>query len=456
MLRMFANWCTENANDIGLAPWECLSDDMTLFDVVYLDIVHGFDVPFNVLLEYVDRGWSAELVSKLGVCYCFNRLDQLMQRNESKYSIHFKTFLMMQRAIEHEYISIETISTCVSLLIKHEEYAIVARVLESGAAELWESNVSVLLDNVFFSIMSSKTTKDLRELSIIAGREFVNNLFRISVRIFFCYASYVCYKNLENGESLRGVRIRMHSCFVDLMDNGNAFSDYVTFLLLLEVFEDVSEMRSMHHNLFMVMKSKIIKRLDQNADHKEMRGKEQNNHDFIDPRFRLFCSCNRRISDELQLIFFGRSYDHKDINYDLMEIQIARATKSTADRMYHVLLLIFVNKYEQAAALLNAVIDEEGEYSLSVVICPYAFWESNFLDDSLCRELKKLSADLVVFPTELFARYLLVNVSISLGRMEQWRRNMTEFNILRQRYYSSVSDYFAPILNALSKSLEQY
>ena len=56
VLRIFANWCAENANDIGLAHWECLSDDMTLFDVVYLDIVHGFDVPNNVLMENVNKG----------------------------------------------------------------------------------------------------------------------------------------------------------------------------------------------------------------------------------------------------------------------------------------------------------------------------------------------------------------------------------------------------------------
>ena len=55
----------------------------------------------------------------------------------------------MQHAIEHEYVTIETISTCLSLSIKHEEYAIVARVLESGANELWKSNVTFHFDTVF-------------------------------------------------------------------------------------------------------------------------------------------------------------------------------------------------------------------------------------------------------------------------------------------------------------------
>ena len=46
VLRIFAKWCKQNSNEIGLALWQCLTNDMTLFDVVYLDIVHGFDVPY--------------------------------------------------------------------------------------------------------------------------------------------------------------------------------------------------------------------------------------------------------------------------------------------------------------------------------------------------------------------------------------------------------------------------
>ena len=59
VLRIFAKWCKQNSNKIDLALWQCLTTDMTLFDVVYLDIVHGFDVPNDVLLEYADKGWSA-------------------------------------------------------------------------------------------------------------------------------------------------------------------------------------------------------------------------------------------------------------------------------------------------------------------------------------------------------------------------------------------------------------
>ena len=442
MLRIFANWCTENANDIELAPWECLDEDMTLFDVVYLDIVHGFDVPYNVLMEYVNKGWSGDLISRLGHCYGCVKIDKRKHVSENKYSFHFKTFLLMQQAIGlGYYASIETILTCVALLIENDEYAIASRVLESGADELWKCDVSIRFEDVFASIVSSKTTNDLRESSTISGQEFDIKFFRMSVRIFFCYASCVCYTNLKNGKRLAEVLIRMSTYLIGLVKNDKALPDYIDFLLFLEVHEYESRMRVFYHNHCMFEKTELIKEI---ADFEQ---------EF--PGSRLFCSCNAKIGMESNM-FLGSLNDSKYTPVlDSLENRIARHTKSTADRMYHALVLICVNKYEQATALLNAIIDEEGDYSLSVVICQNRIWESNFLDDNLSKELKQLSTDYVVIPSILFARYLLVKVSISLGRIEQWQRNMTEFNILRQRYDLSGSDYMEPILNALSKSLER-
>ena len=143
----------------------------------------------------------------------------------------------------------------------------------------------------------------------IAKRGVDIKLFIMSVRIFLCYASYVCYKNLENDERLAEVRNQMISFFIDQMNNGEennhysptALPDYLNFLLFLEVFEYTSKMRSLHHNGFMFMKTKVIKQI---ADHMKMRdsqrnvnnnhtqGTARNNQDFSDPRFQLFCSCN--------------------------------------------------------------------------------------------------------------------------------------------------------------------
>ena len=136
------------------------------------------------------------------------------------------------------------------------------------------------------------------------------------------------------------------------------------------------------------------------------------------------------------------------------EKQISCLTKSTADKMYYVQILAFNKHIEKAISILNSIVESEGDYSLSVFICPKSFWEFNFLDDNLCKELSKSSADYVVFPTNLYARYLLVNAYNSLGQMEQCERNKTEFRILRQRY-SSVEAY-APMTNCMSNMFEWF
>ena len=118
------------------------------------------------------------------------------------------------------------------------------------------------------------------------------------------------------------------------------------------------------------------------------------------------------------------------------------------DVPYYVQFLISKKHIEKAISILNAIIEMEGEYSLSVFICPNSFWKFNFLDDNLRKELSKSSADYVVFPTNLYARYLLVNAYNSLGQLDQCERNNTEFRILLKRY-SSVEE-FALMLNILS------
>ena len=103
VLRIFAKWCHQNSHEIHLAPWQCLVREMTLFDVVYLDILHGFDVPNNVLLEYVDREWSAEVVCKLAIRYSMKTLKREDRKNKVEYSLHFKTLLMIRQAINYKH-----------------------------------------------------------------------------------------------------------------------------------------------------------------------------------------------------------------------------------------------------------------------------------------------------------------------------------------------------------------
>ena len=151
VLKIFAKWCKQNSNEIGLELWQCLTNKMTLFDVVYLDIVHGFDVSNKVLLEYVDTCWSADFICRLGSCY-YEKFDQVEN------SILCKSLLMMQHAFDRDYPTIATYLACISTLIKHEEFEIAIRALESGAEEMLKSDEIICLDNLDSVVNTKRET----------------------------------------------------------------------------------------------------------------------------------------------------------------------------------------------------------------------------------------------------------------------------------------------------------
>ena len=449
VLRIFAKWCKQNSNEIKLAPWQCLTNDMTLFDVVYLDTVHGFDVPNEVLLEYVDKGWSTGFVCRLANVY-YNEFDQGVSTTQIKYSILFKTFLMMQYAVDRDYPTAAAITSCIHTLIKHKEFKLAIRVLETGACEMLMSNESNFIDDLD-SVVGYKTKNEFHEMNdLIQGGSFDIRRFRMSVQVFFLYSSYVCYKNLGHGEKIRSVLDLFLHVYTNYLSG--SYSGYFHILLLLEVFEHLSKTSKSStrnrkseilYNVNMAIKMSMIKVV---ADRYEKCDSEENEPIYPNTRFICSCGISGLLQAELDSLPQGPVQNESD--YILPEVIIERHTKSTADRLYYAQFLVFNKHVEKAITILNSIVESEGDYSLSVFICPKPFWESNFLDDNLRRELSKSSADYVVFPTNLYARYLLANAYNSLGQMEQCERNKTEFRILRQRY-SSV-EAFASMLNIVS------
>ena len=101
--------------------------------------------------------------------------------------------------------TIVTISTCISTLMKHKEFEIAKRALESGADEMLKSDESICFDDLD-SIVGYKTKNEFHELSdLVEGGRFNIKRFRTSFGVFFLYSSYVCYKNLGYEEYLRTV-----------------------------------------------------------------------------------------------------------------------------------------------------------------------------------------------------------------------------------------------------------
>ena len=163
---------------------------------------------------------------------------------------------------------------------------------------------------------------------------------------------------------------------------------------------------------------------------------------------RILYYCNEQMAEALMIL---ANHSHEPCpahEFADVEYLMIRSMSTSADKVYYSQFLIFIGKMEEAATLLKEVVELEGEYSLSMVI-----WSRKVcdivspLDGSIREELAKSSDDYVVFPTNFYARYLLLIVYCSLGQEEQRRSNLEELLILRQRYSeipgmgSNVEDY---------------
>ena len=202
-LRIFAKWCLQYSHEIHLTPWQCLTREMTLFDVVHLDIVHGFDVPNNVLLEYVDREWSVEIVCKLASCYSMKTFKREEQKNMIEHSLHFKTLLMIHEAINHKYPSTETIITCVSILMRCKEYEMGARVLEPALRECSHETKSIGCRELYADLFSQKIQNEIQELlTILHVLPLCKYMFQ-GIRILIWFSISMCYKYIGDDEKTR-------------------------------------------------------------------------------------------------------------------------------------------------------------------------------------------------------------------------------------------------------------
>ena len=178
------------------------------------------------------------LFAGLGFVIAVTGLIEEKHKSEVKYSFHFKTLLMMRYALDHEIVSLKTILTCVSILIKLEEFEIAARVLESGTDDFWRCSEIISFDYVFASVVSYTLRKNLRELADLSGIEYDAKRFKMSTRVFFLWSLYVCYKHLGQEEKLQGVLTMMYimvltQLYVDtcIALNRNVFQFFILFRL---------------------------------------------------------------------------------------------------------------------------------------------------------------------------------------------------------------------------------
>ena len=453
VLRIFAKWCQQNSHAIHLSSWQCLTKEMTLFDVVHLDIVHGFDVPNNVLLEYVDREWSVDVVCKLACCYSMKTLAREDQKNNVEYLLHFKTLLMIHQAIIHKYPSSETIIISVSILVRCKEYEMAARVLEPALRECSYEVRLIRCRELYADIFSHNMKYEIKELCDIQKvRAECNDVFQ-SNSILICFLASVCYKYIGDEEQRELMLERMSVPIAFFWNRrwGDDIVYHAYLLLMLEVLENSEKWKSLHYRIyerFVTIKIKLIEQASETMK-RQIVGHRR---DILRKTPYLLCSCNTDMIDILEAYFnILRKLGYFTITFgwvDNIELTLMFSISTTADIIYFSQFLIFQRKLEQAISHLEFTVEQEGDFSKSLVIWPKQLYASCLVDYNLRQELIKSSEEYVVFPSNLYARYLLSIAYSSLGQEENRINNQAELIVLRERY-SRVRE-FAPMLKIMS------
>ena len=460
VLRILAEWCHQNSHEIHLTPWQCLTREMTLFDVVHLDILHGFDVPNHVLLEYVDRECSAEVVCKLATCYSMTVLKREDRKNKVEYSLHFKTLLLIRQAINYKHPTLESIITAASILMRCTEYKMAAKVLKSSIHECFaELEYYIKCKELFADLFSHKTKNEIQELSDIRLVGYTRRIgvFQ-SIPTLIRFSLSVCYKYCENEENREDLLKLIFGPTTLLCSN----EEYYAFLLLmLEIIENAVEWRrlSFQYKIYRQLVSKKLELIEQQSKarkvvfEKTLLSKQRSDMNW--PQISL-CSCNVEMMPALMRLAVS-SLIHECL-VGLMGILkcfqfqeepwLTYSMSTNADRVYFCQVLIFSFKLDQAISILKDVVEQEGDLSISMVIWPKILYGSRFIDVNLRNELIKSTEAYIVFPTNLYARYLLTIAYSSLGQEENRINNLDELNLLRERY-SQVPE-FAPMLKIMS------
>ena len=278
------------------------------------------------------------------------------------------------------------------------------------------------------------------------------------IPILICFSLSECYKHTGEEEK-RELVLKLMSgifdrfCLESLVYDGHQYWIYMRtyFLLMLEVFENSEKWDSFHYQIYKKFMSVKIKLIEQetkarkNVPGKVLTAAEQRSVETIC----LLCSCNVGMTMAFKILaeYLQNVGEYPVEIMDVFELSLTNFI-TTADTIYFSQFLIFRGKPEQAISLLETIVEQEGDFSTSVVIWPKELYGSKFIDDNLRNKLIKSSDDYVVFPSNLYARYLLTMAYRTLGQEENRRNNMAELIVLRERY-TQVQE-FTPMLKIMS------
>ena len=241
----------------------------------------------------------------------------------------------------------------------------------------------------------------------------------------------------------------------DQKDN-SIYSRYVSLLLMLEVFDNSEKWKSLYYKIYCRLVSNKVNLIEHEIKARKdlfermlSFGDHWRGFSYGSMTASSLGSGNLRMMTLVKMIP-QLLLDCKVLVGTMNEFEnlLKYCVSTNADRIYFSQFLLFNDNLKQAISILKDVVEQEGDFSISMVIWPKELYASHLLDENLRNELIKSSEDYIVFPTNLYARYLLTIAYSSLGQDENASNNLAELIVLLDRY-SQVQE-FVPMLEIMS------
>ena len=242
ILHMFTNWCESKIQFVThLRDFVC--QQMSLFDVVYLDLVHDFQIPIEILSVFIEKEKSCNVRNKLVTAYCLESASNCFLSPSRKESIIQKACLLFETVIDFGSNNM----LYGSYLVSVNKFGEAERILST-----------LVLDDAEFNIFNSasktypfhKQRTEIQELQLLTKQD---NPIYLSSRVFANYLLIKCHIALQTpidiDKSISEVRRLCASLELD--------KQYLSLLLLQQLCSDLGQEQLAQRTTSELFSSKI-------------------------------------------------------------------------------------------------------------------------------------------------------------------------------------------------------
>lgn len=462
ILEAFANWC--RAAEISIPLSDCLSPQLSLFDAVFLDIVHNFDVDESIIKAFAVHEPSHEVSRKLAACYReFVCGEKTVLNIETRNAFIRKACLLYENSLH-----VKSICNAVEFAIfmyengRYDECIQLLKLLE-----LENTSTYVKSENLFHS----KTVNCF--IKMVFGHKIDNRINgedicvpSLSIILLLFVICHICIGSIEEAFP---VMERFEQYFKESI----GFETPLSFYIFGFCKEQLGMKETAAECFRMALQSKLLtttQRFEQSRNG-ETTTKRPCTHltslfDLLGLSTGVFASESEAnnffsiMSQRLSEIPFSGSYVVKIIlfltatykssscghcrnifsSYCNEVHMLILATRwsvtqhipSSSNLLYYAHLVMLYTVGESVLSILLDVIAREEDAPLSVIVWPKQF--RILADDCIRREIDKADdRGFIAIPSLSYAYYLLAKLYLRLRKMDSFSETMAKFEELCRR-----------------------